>query len=268
MGTTHRALVTGASAGIGRVYAERLAQSGHDLVLVARRAALMAELAEQLTTRHGIGVEIIGADLSTNEGVAQVVDRIAQGSPIDFVVNSAGYAARGRAAELDPDALAAMIQVNVVALSRICRAALERMRQGGHGKIVNIGSATTFMVLPGNGGYSATKSFVNTFTRHIQLEAETSGIQAQLLVPGIVATDFHRIAGADLNAFPPERVMSATDLVNASMRAFATDEAVCIPSLPDINDWNAYLAAERIVAGNASRNHIAGRYQLPQSQMV
>jgi short-subunit dehydrogenase len=258
--TPPRALVTGASSGIGRVYAEHLARVGYDLVAVARRADRLHELATTLGEAHGADVEVLAADLGTAEGLALVSERIGRGAPIDMLVNNAGYAVRGLVAELDPNALETMLLVNVVALSRLSHAAMARMVGNGRGTIINIGSGTMFAQMPGNAGYGASKSFVAAFTRHMQSEAAGTGVRVQLLVPGVIATDFHEIAGNSIGRFPPERVMSAEDLVVASLRALELDEPVCIPSLPDIVDWDGYVAAEHKLWGNVSRDRAAARY--------
>ncbi|WP_158266519.1 SDR family NAD(P)-dependent oxidoreductase [Allosphingosinicella deserti] len=255
-----RALVTGASAGIGRVYAEHLARTGHDLVLVARRADRLQALADEFGQAHRVEVEILPADLGTREGVEAVASRLAADPAVDMLINNAGYAARGRVAELDFEALEAMLQVNVLALSRLSSAAMAQMIAAGRGTIINIASGTAFMQMPGNAGYGASKNYVLAFTRHMQLEAEGTGVRVQLLVPGVIATDFHAVAGNDLANFPPERVMSAEDLVVASLRALEMDETICIPSLPEIRDWDAYVEAEARVAAGVSRDRVAPRY--------
>jgi short-subunit dehydrogenase len=255
-----RALITGASAGIGLSYAEHLARTGHDLVIVARRAERLKEIAERLQKEHSIEVEVIHADLSVDADVLRVAERIEYGSPVDILINNAGYAARGKVADLDADALDAMLRVNVLAMSRLSRSAMGRMTAEGKGTIINIASATVFLLIPGNAGYGASKNYVAAFTRHMQLEAKGTGVRVQLLVPGIVATDFHKIAGADLANYPQDRIMQVDDLVVASLRALEMNEEICIPSLPDVRDWDAYVAAEQGVAANVSRDHIAARY--------
>ncbi|WP_029936388.1 SDR family NAD(P)-dependent oxidoreductase [Sphingomonas sp. UNC305MFCol5.2] len=259
MTTRPRALVTGASAGIGRNFAEHLARTGHDLVIVARREDRLRALAEELGAATQADVEVLVADLGDDVGTAAVADRIAAGG-IDMLVNNAGYAARGRVAELDPDALDAMLRVNVLALSRLSAAAMKAMTAAGRGTIINIASGTVFMQVPGNAGYGSSKNYVMAFTRHMQIEAAGTGVRVQLLVPGVIATDFHEVAGNDIANFPPERVMQADDLVVASLRALEMDEPVCIPSLPEIRDWDNYVAAEALVAKNCSRDRPAARY--------
>lgn len=255
-----RALITGASAGIGRVFAEHLARTGHDLVLVARRGDRLQTLADELGRAHRVEVEILPADLGSGQGVEAVTSRLAADPPVDMLINNAGYASRGRVAELDFEALEAMLRVNVLALSRLSSTAMAQMIAAGRGTIINIASGTAFMQMAGNAGYGASKNYVLAFTRHMQLEAQGTGVRVQLLVPGVIATDFHAVAGNDLANFPPERVMSAEDLVVASLRALEMGETICIPSLPEISDWGAYVEAEARVAAGVSRDRLAPRY--------
>lgn len=254
------ALITGASSGIGLSFANQLAGSGYDLVLVARRLDRLETLRDRLHASHGISAEVLVADLQTDSGAAAVERRILEGDAIDLVINNAGYATRGKIAAFDYQAFAGMMAVNVMALVRLSAAAMRRMADHGSGAIINVTSGTAFMQMPGNSGYGSSKSFVVAFTRHMHGEAAGSGVHVQLLVPGLVATEFHEVAGADLANYPPAMVMQANDLVAASLRSLELGEPVCIPSLPDIGDWEAYASAEQALAGNVSRDSVAPRY--------
>jgi short-subunit dehydrogenase len=256
-----RALITGASSGVGLSFAHQLARAGYDLVLVARRVARLETLAEQLRAEHGVAVEVLPADLATAHDVATVAGRLGAEPAIDLFVNNAGYATLGKVSDLDGDALERMLQVNVVALSRLSTASMRHMVGVGKGSIINVGSGTLFMQGPGNAAYGSSKAYVAYFTRTMQAEASGSGVQVQLLIPGLVATEFHAVAGGDAAKFPRQMVMQPDDLVTASLRALEMGEAICIPSLPDIHDWEAYVAAEQHVARNVSRNTIAPRYE-------
>lgn len=258
-----RALITGASAGIGRAYAEQLARAGLALVLVARRADRLEALAGELRQANGIDVEVLPADLASDDGVARVVARLGAAPAIDLLVNNAGYAERGPVGAFDAAATDAMLRVNVLALTHLSNAAMAQMRAAGRGGLINVGSGTMFMQLPGNAVYGASKNYVAGFTRTLQAEAEGSGVHVQLLVPGVIATDFHAIAGNAISNFHAERVMQADDLVAASLHALWNGEAVCIPSLPDVALWDAYVAAERELVGQVSRDRPAARYMQP-----
>lgn len=255
------AMITGASAGIGYSFAEQLAARGYSLVLVARREGRLRELASRLAQVHGITAEPLVADLSSPDGTASVERRLIEGSPIDLLVNNAGFAARGKIAQLDLDAFEAMLRVNVVTLARLASAALRQMVKAKQGAIINIASGTVFMQMPSNAGYGSTKNFVMAFTRHLQVEAANTGVQVQLLIPGVVDTEFHQVAGATLASYPPQIVMQANDLVSASLRALELGEPVCIPSLPEPKDWEAYIEAERQLQKNVSRDELATRYR-------
>lgn len=256
------ALVTGASSGIGTAYVRHLASTGYDILAVARRREALEALKSEIEASHRTTVEVLPADLESDEGLSRVVERLRQGSFVTMLVNNAGFAARGRIGEMDLAAFDRMIRLNVVALAHLTDAAMARMRVENRGTIIQISSGTMFMQLPGNSAYGASKNFVTGFTRTLQAEVEGTGIRVQLLVPGVIATDFHRVAGNDLSRFPPERVMSADDLVTASLRALELGEPVCIPSVPDITDWDAYVAAEQQLSANASRDKPAARYHV------
>lgn len=257
-----RALVTGASSGIGESYARHLARTGHDLILVARREDRLRALADELQQAHDIEVEVLAADLSNDGDIERVAARIGAEPSVDMLINNAGFAARGMVAELDDRAFDEMIRVNVLALARLSHAAMRQMIPAGRGAIVNVSSGTVFMQMPGNAGYGSSKNLVMAFTRVMQAEAKDSGVRVQLLIPGVVETEFHAVAGNDISRFPPERVMSADDLVLASLRGLELGEEICIPSLPDVGDWEAYVEAEKQLAANVSRDHPAARYHV------
>jgi uncharacterized protein len=166
---------------------------------------------------------------------------------------------RGPLAASEPDAFDAMFAVNILALAHLSIAALNRMRADNAGAIINISSGTMFMQMPGNAAYGASKNFVTAFTRHMQAESAGSNVRVQLLVPGVVATEFHDSLPQRAQ-FPPGMVMEADDLVRASLLALARGEAVCIPSVPDVTDWDGYVAAEQKLAGGVSRDRPAARY--------
>ncbi|GGB94672.1 short-chain dehydrogenase [Novosphingobium endophyticum] len=255
-----RALITGASSGIGREFAEQLAKRGYDLVLVARREARLRELAVKLG-RSGVDIEVLLADLGEATGLRRVRERIAEGGSCDLVVNNAGFAIRGMAPDIALDDIAAMLLVNVEAAVGVSVAAMKRMMQQGQGGIINVASGMVFMQMPDNAGYASSKNFVMAFTRHMQAEAAESGVYVQLLLPGVVATEMHQVAKVDLSGYPPEIVMQVEDLVASSLKAFDTGELVCIPSLAAPGLWDAYVAAEGALAVNVSRDSPAERYK-------
>ncbi len=197
-GPRRSALVTGASAGIGAAFAEALAREQYDLVLVARRADRLEELAKRLRDARGVAIEVLAADLTDGAGLARVVARVEEGPP-DLLVNNAGHGSFGNFAELDIDREVGEIQLNVVALVRLTRAALPGMIRRGHGAIINVSSMAGFQPMPFNATYGATKAFVNSFTEALHEELRGTGVRVQALCPGFTRTDRvpgHRRGGA------------------------------------------------------------------------
>jgi short-subunit dehydrogenase len=191
-----RALVTGASAGLGAEFARQLAAKGYDLVLVARRRARMEELASQLKEAWQSEVEIIESDLSKPEGVAVVEERLRRGD-IDLLVNNAGFGTAGEFVNLPIDRELEEIDVNVKALTRLSHAALAAMKERGKGRIVNVASTAAFQPVPYMSTYAATKAYVLSFSEALHEEAKAYGVIVTCLCPGPVRTEFQEVAGVD-----------------------------------------------------------------------
>ncbi|GIV59641.1 MAG: hypothetical protein KatS3mg043_0730 [Rhodothermaceae bacterium] len=185
------ALITGASSGIGAGFARRLAERGYNLILVARRADRLAELAEELQTRHGIEAEGLPADLATDEGIRRVEARIVDCDTLDLLVNNAGFGTTGRFAEIDLAPQLAMIHVHVIAPVRLIRAALPGMMARGAGGIINVSSVSAFWPNAGSATYSATKAYLNAFSEALAHELRGTGVTVQALCPGFTRTEFH-----------------------------------------------------------------------------
>jgi uncharacterized protein len=221
-----RALVTGASAGIGEAFARRLAAEQVEVVLVARRDTRLRALAGQLPA----GAEVLPADLATDAGLATVASRLAATSdPVDLLVNNAGFGGFGPFAEL-PDASAAdMVAVNVAALTRLSRAVLPQLLERGSGGIINVGSTAGYRPGPGNAVYHATKAYVRSFTEAVHEEVRRSGVHVMLLAPGFTATEFQSVAGVREGAIPGPLLMNADEVVEAGLEAFAARRVICVP---------------------------------------
>ena len=253
------ALVTGASSGIGAVYARRLAARGHDLVLVARRADRLADLATELQSAHGISVRILPADLSDGDGIA-AVETVLRTDKIDLLVNNAGIGKIGSTAELsDADALATLT-VNITALTRLTRAALPAMRARRSGAVVNVGSVLAFHSLPTSTLYSATKAFVLTFTRGIAEEVRGDGVKVQAVLPAGTVTEFYESAGMSIDNFDPRIFMTAEQLVDAALLGLDRGEEVTLPSVQDEALWHSYDTARQTLFGGTQNGKPAPRY--------
>ncbi len=225
-----RAMVTGASSGIGEVYARRLAGRGVDVVLVARRGDRLRALAEDLE-RNGVRAEVLVADLTDEAGLAQVVARlVAPEAPVDLLVNNAGFGTTGAFAQLPVERELAMIELNVSALVRLTHAALGVMEDGG-GAIVNVSSLAAFQPLARSATYAATKAFVLSFTQSLADEVRGSGIHLQVLCPGLTRSEFHTVNDFDVSWLPDLVWQSAEQVVDVSLAALDRPRVVVVPGL-------------------------------------
>lgn len=226
-----RALITGASSGIGRSFAEHLAKQGCDLVLVARDAARLRELAKQLEKAHGISARVLSKDLCRSEERARVEAEIGGDPELDLLVNNAGFGTLGRFAELDLEREVEEIELNVTAVVRLTRVALPGMIARGRGAIINVASLAAFQPGPYNATYAATKSYLKSFTESLSEELRGSGVRVQVLCPGFTRTDFQRRAGLDSSRIPSFAWLTAEQVVEESLQALHRDKVVCIPGL-------------------------------------
>ncbi len=229
--TRHTALVTGASSGIGEAYAQRLASLGYSLVLVARRKERLNELADQLRQHFGTKSEVLPADLTTPEGIEIIEQRIRQGGDIDFLVNSAGFGLPNYFAETSIESVLDMINCHTLASVRLTRAALPAMITRRHGAVINLSSVASFVPMPRNVTYSATKEYLNAFTEALHTELRGSGVRVQALCPGYTHTGFHDAPQfAEIREYLPAWLWSVPEgVVDASLASLKLDQVVCIP---------------------------------------
>lgn len=221
------ALITGASAGIGREFAVQLARDGYDLVLVARDADRLRQLARELSERFGNNSEVLPADLTSDSDVSRVVERIDR-SPIDLLVNNAGIGTKGTMARTSREGQEAMLRVHVLAAHRLAQAAVEGMVPRGSGAIINVASVASFLASPGNVNYNATKAWQRIFIESLALELEGTGVYVQALCPGYTHTEFHQRAGVDKTRIPAWWWMNADRVVAESLRAVKRGKPVVV----------------------------------------
>ena len=255
------ALVTGASSGIGAIYADRLAKRGHDLVLVARDVAKLTALAQRIRSETSRHVELLPADLTAKDDLRRVEQRLLSDDRIELLVNNAGVGATSALIDSDPDRLDDMIQLNVTALARLTRAVAVGMARRGKGAIINIASIVAVAPELLNGTYGGSKAFVLAFTQSLHHELGPKGIRVQAVLPGATSTDFWNVAGTPVEHLPGEIVMRAEEMVDAALVGFDQGELATIPSLPDVGDWERFDAARKALGPNLSRSHAAKRYQ-------
>ena len=253
------ALITGASSGIGRTFARRLAREGYGLIVVGRRENRLAELAAEFPD---IAIRPVTADLGTHAGVAAVTDLCAR-EPLTLLVNNAGVAHYMSFAELPADKASELLHVKVIAPTMLARAAVPGMIARTGGAIINVAGMLAFGApaplgrSPGRATYVAALAHLVALSQALHEELKDYGLQVQALCPGIVATEFHERQGMDLSAIPR---MSAEDVVTASLRGLALGEVVCAPGVEQVDLLGAVFDAD-LAAFQAQSPRLADRYR-------
>jgi uncharacterized protein len=262
MSEQHRgtALITGASSGIGAVYADRLARRGYDLILVARNRERLVAMAERITTRTRRSVEILDADLGDRAQVAKVEAKLKQDASITLLVNNAGIGTHTPLLDSDVDKMTQMIDLNVTALTRLTYAAVPGFVTRGNGAVINIASIVSIAPEVLNGVYGGTKAFVQAFSLSLRHELADKGVRVQVVLPGATATEFWSKGGLPLEHLPKEIVMSAEVMVDAALVGFDRGELVTIPSLHAEDEWDAFETARQTLSSHLSSNVPAARY--------
>ena len=263
------ALITGASSGIGAIYADRLAQRGYDLILVARNRQRLDDMARKLTDKTGCAIEVVNADLNKQTDVARVESLLRKDASITMLVNNAGVGASAPLLDSNIEEMAGLITLNVGALTRLVYAAVPGFVARGKGTIINIASIVAIAPELLNGVFGASKAFVLALSRSLQHELSGKGVRIQAVLPGVIATEFwdiagmpRDVAGMPIKQLPPEIVMTTDNLVDAALAGLDLGETVTIPSLPDVADWDAYEAARGTLLPSLSRDLPAKRYSI------
>ena len=254
------ALITGASSGIGATYADRLARQGYDLILVARNQHRLERLATQLNANTQRDIHVVVADLNLPADLARIEQILHDDSRISLLVNNAGIGATASLLDSDADKMEAMILLNVLALTRLAKAAATNFVAQGRGTLINIGSIVAVAPKLLNGVYGGTKAFVQAFTESLEHELSEKGVRVQVVLPGAIATEFWDVAGLPVSNLPETMVMTTQNLVDAALAGLAQGEKVTIPSLPDSLDWDAYETARLALGPNLSHSSPAPRY--------
>jgi len=255
------ALITGASSGIGAVYADRLARQGYDLILVARSRGRLNALANHLSDQTGRSVEVVAADLTNKADSLRVEQILRNDASITLLVNNAGVGGVMPLLASPVDDMEAMVSLNVTALMRLAYAAVPGFVARGTGTLVNIASIVAIAPEILNGVYGGTKAFVLALSQSMQHELADKGVRVQAVLPGATATDFWSEAGNPVENLPQEIVMSAEDMVDAALAGLAAGETVTIPGLHDGSQWDRHEAQRKTLSGLFGNRVAAPRYR-------
>jgi uncharacterized protein len=262
------ALVTGASSGIGAVYADRLARRGFNLVLVARDQARMQALAAQLRKATGREVEVVPADLTDRRQLAAVSSRFATDRELSLLVNNAGMALEGTLATASPEQVEQLLLLNVTAPTVLAGAAVRAFIARKSGTIVNVSSILAFAPERFDGVYSGSKAFVLNLSISLAKEVGAGGVRIQAVLPGPTRTEIWARSGKDVSGFPPEWVMEPTDLVDAALAGLDRGETVTIPTLQDEGLWDNFESARAALQPQLVGQQPAARYREPAEAML
>jgi len=254
------AVITGASTGMGAVYADRLARQGYDLVLIARDEERLARVARQVSAATDRRVEVLVADLADPGALHRVEAQLGGRVDVTLLVNNAGVGSVAPLLDADVEAMDRMIALNVTALTRLTYAVAPGMAARGAGTIVNVSSIVAIATEMMNGVYGASKAYVLAFTQGLQHEFGAKGLRVQAVLPGVTATGFWDALGHPLERLPAAVIMSVDDLVDAALAGLAQGEQVTIPGLHEGDKWTAFDAARRELAGMFGNAAPAARY--------
>ncbi len=257
--TQSSVLITGASTGIGAVYAERFARRGHDLVLVARDQAKLEQLAARLRQETGVSVDVLPADLTRADDLAGVEARLRDDARIGTLINNAGVAQSGAFSEQTAASVDSLIALNISALTRLSAAVTPRFLQAGEGAIVNISSvvglAPEFLMSV----YGATKAFVLFLSQGMSLELAPKGIYVQAVLPAGTYTEIWARAGIDISNAPA--MMEVGEMVDAALAGFDRRERVTIPPLHNAARWDTLDGARQALLSDIKQDEAAARYK-------
>jgi short-subunit dehydrogenase len=255
------ALITGASTGIGAIYADRLAKRGYDLILVARNEQRLKAAAKRLRAETGVQVTPLPADLNEKADLARVEAVFREDPTISMLVNNAGVGSVASILQADVDKMEAMIDLNITALTRLTYAAAPAFVARGKGAIINISSAVAIAVENLNGVYSASKSYVLSFGHSLQRDLAEKGVRVQTVLPAATATEFWDVAG-----YAPQKTsettMRAEDLVDAALVGFDAGELVTIPALHETAAWTRWEQERRDMAPKFRNPKPAAHYHI------
>lgn len=256
------ALITGASSGIGAVYADRLAARGYDLILVARRADRLEALSAQLAKTHGVKAEPVVADLTKDQDLAHVETLLATREDVQVLVNNAGIARLAPATQTSVNDALTQISLNITALTRLTQVAVPAFVARNQGLIINIASVLAVHSLPISAIYSGTKAYVLQYSRGLQQELAETGVKVQLVLPASTATELWDLSGVPLAALNKDTLMTTEDMVDAALAGLDQGETITWPSVSDASLWDKYDVARTELFASTQAGTPAPRYKI------
>jgi short-subunit dehydrogenase len=260
--SVRRAVVTGASSGIGAAFADRLARDGFDLVLVARRQDRLARLAAELHDQFGVEAQVLAADLTDAGSLKEVEARVAGDQALQMLVNNAGFGGYKPFMSIEPQLVDNLIDIHIRAVTRLTRAALPGMASRGTGSIINIASLLAMSgtlppnPMPHRAVYAGAKAYLVAFTQALAGELGGTGVKVQVCLPGMVHTEFHTVQGFDTDAIGLKK-MTPQDVVTACLSGLAQGEVMCVPALADTALVDRLGEAQRAVLKGGAMQGVA-----------
>ena len=268
MSTKDTVLITGASIGIGAVYADRFAKRGHNLVLVARDFQRLENLAVRLWEVYGVNVAVEAADLTNRTELERIEQLIARDPHIGILVNNAGMAVSKPIIGSTPDDFQKLIDLNVTAATRLGIVAANAFVKRGGGAIINLSSVLSVIFERGGGVYGGSKAFLLNFSQALNNETAPRGVRVQAVLPGATRTEIWERSGRGIDTLDPAVLMDVHDMVDAALAGFDAGELVTIPALPEFADWQAFEAARLKLLPNMSLKDPAKRYGVKAAEPV
>lgn len=257
------ALITGASSGIGAVYADRLAKRGYDLLLVARDAQRLKALAERISAETGRSVEVAAADLTSKADLAAITKRLQEDKAITLLLNNAGMGYNGAMANADLALTDRLIELNITAVTHLASAAAANFSAKKSGTIINVSSVLALAPEIASAVYCASKAYVLNLSVTLNTELSAAGVRVQAVLPGATRTEIWERAGIDVTKYPPEMIMDVGPMVDAALAGLDLGELV---TLPNSKDWDDLNAARLALRPNLSRSEPAPRYMKTHAQ--
>jgi short-subunit dehydrogenase len=261
--TVRKAIVTGASTGIGAVYARKLAERGYDLITVARNAERLEANASRIKEETGRTVEVVVADLSKTEEVVKLAERIREDAAIAFLVNNAGLSTPGGMLQGSLKDAADQIAVNITAPTLLSIAAANAFAERGGGAVVNVSSVTAFVPEMFDGAYSGSKNYLINLTVSLAGKTKDAGVRFQAILPGPTDTEMWARTGVPESVIPRSMIMNPEDLVEAALVGLDRGEVLTLPTVADESVWAAYEAGRQGLRTSLAAGQPAPRYQLP-----